>query len=390
VNQHEDRGDRPPGAQRVRDVEGQLNPAAAPPAGAAGGGRLYLRPSVEPFVTPSGDLYLLRPGDPDLLVRDAEPSDRALVRAIADRAWARPQLAEHIAVTTEMLDQKLAALASAGVLVELPASAQPLDSDEAVRFSRQLPYLVEAGDPDALQRRLRRSTVVILGCGGLGTWALAALASAGVGSFVLVDDDVVERSNLNRQILYGEADIGRPKVDAAARWVDRFDHRIEVRRLQRRVTRAADVPRLIDGADVTVVAADRPPYRLARWVNEACVAARTPFVLAGQAPPTVKVGPIYWPGRTACFACHEQALRGASPHYDDYVEHAQTATPRSATLGPASALVGAALGMDLLHLLIGRRPASLGAAVLTDMRTLETRREEVRRSVDCGSCQHLD
>ena len=139
-----------------------------------------------------------------------------------------------------------------------------------------------------------------------------------------------------------------------------------------------------------MVAADWPPYLLARWVNEACIAAQVPFVLAGQSPPIVKIGPIYWPGRTACFACHEEQLRRASPHYDDYVEHAQTATQRSATLGPASGLVGAALGMDLLHLLIGMRPASLGAAVLIDMRTLQTRSEPVRRSKDCEACQHLD
>jgi bacteriocin biosynthesis cyclodehydratase domain-containing protein len=388
VNQDEDRGHRASDPARVRVLQGQLN-APAPPAGAAGGARLSLRPSVEPFVTGSGDLYLLRAGEPDLLIRDADPTDRALVDAIAEAPWSRARLAGQLGLSPAQLESKLAALAAAGVLVEHVSPAPPLEPDEARRFSRQLPYLAETGDPSALQRRLRASTVVVVGCGGLGTWALAALASAGVGRFVLVDDDVVERSNLNRQILYGEADVGEAKVDAAARWIAGFDHRIEVVPVQRRIAAAADVPAVVEGADVVVVAADWPAYLLARWINAACVAGRIPFVLAGQVPPILKVGPIYWPGRTACFACHEDALRRASPHYDDYVAHAQAAPQRSATLGPASGLVGAALGIDLLHLLTGRRPASLGAAVLLDMRTLAARREELERARGCAACQHL-
>jgi len=168
-----------------------------------------------------------------------------------------------------------------------------------------------------------------------------------------------------------------------------FDERIEVRTLRRRISGPDECAALVADADVVVVAADWPPYTLARWVNAACIDALVPFVLAGQAPPIVKIGPIYSPGTTGCFACHERALRAASPHYDDYVAHAQGAKPRSATLGPASGIVGAALGMELLHLLTGVRPATLGAAVITDLRTLATRREEVRRDGDCPACQHL-
>ena len=258
-----------------------------------------------------------------------------------------------------------------------------------MRFSRQLPFLAERGDPVALQRRLRGARVTVLGCGGLGTWALAALASAGIGAFTLVDDDVVELSNLNRQIIYGEPDLGVPKVDAAARWVRRFDERIDVRTLPRRICAADDAHDLVTDADLIVVAADWPPYHLARWINAVCVDRGVPFVLSGQAPPMLKVGPIYWPGRTACFACHETALRAASPQYDEYVAHAQTARVRSATLGPASGLVGTALGMDLVTLLIGGSPATLGAAVTIDLRSLVTTREEVPRATDCPACQHL-
>ena len=108
----------------------------------------------------------------------------------------------------------------------MPGGELPRELRE--RFDRQLPYFAEAGEPAAAQRRLAGSTVVVLGCGGLGTWALGALASAGVGRFVLVDDDTVELSNLNRQILYGVDDLGAAKVERAAAWLARFDPGAEV------------------------------------------------------------------------------------------------------------------------------------------------------------------
>jgi bacteriocin biosynthesis cyclodehydratase domain-containing protein len=108
-----------------------------------------------------------------------------------------------------------------------------------------------------------------------------------------------------------------------------------------------------------------------------------PFITAGQLPPLVRVGPLYVPGRTACFACHETALRAESIAYDRYVEHVQATPSRAATLGPASALVGSLLAMELMHLLVGVEPATAGAAYTIDLRTLEVSRTAVRRDGAC-------
>ena len=116
------------------------------------------------------------------------------------------------------------------------------------RFDRQLPYLAEEGDAGALQADLRHATVVVLGCGGLGTWALGGLASAGVGRFVLIDDDVVELSNLNRQVLYGVADLGTAKVERAAAWLARFDPDIRVASHRVRIESADALLPLLAGA----------------------------------------------------------------------------------------------------------------------------------------------
>jgi bacteriocin biosynthesis cyclodehydratase domain-containing protein len=114
-----------------------------------------------------------------------------------------------------------------------------------------------------------------------------------------------------------------------------------------------------------------------------------PFIVAGQLPPLAKVGPLYWPGRSACFACHETALRRESADYDAYVRHLQTTPARGATLGPASGLVGATVAMELVHALTGAAPASAGAALIVDLRSWEVRREPIDRDGECAACKHL-
>jgi bacteriocin biosynthesis cyclodehydratase domain-containing protein len=237
---------------------------------------------------------------------------------------------------------------------------------------------------------LRASRVVVLGCGGLGTWALGAMASVGVGRFVLVDHDTVELSNLNRQILYDQSDLGRPKVAVAAEWLERFDASIEVTTVRHRADGPRDLDDVLPGADALVLVADWPPYDLARWVNEACLAHRVPFITAAQQPPVLKVGPTYIPGRGACLACHESAVRRDFPLYDELAEQRRRDPQPATTLGPASGVVGTLLALEILHLLVATQPpATHGRALLLDMRTLQTRWEDIARDPACAACGAL-
>ncbi len=232
-------------------------------------------------------------------------------------------------------------------------------------------------------------TVTVIGCGGLGTWALAALAAAGLRRFRLVDDDRVELSNLNRQVLYTPAEIGTPKVVAARGWLMAFDHRANVQAISRRVDGPTAAEAIVAGSTAVILVADTPAYELARWVNGACLQHRVPFIVAGRHPPLLKVGPMYRPGRSACFTCHEHLLRRVSGDYDSYVAHARGAPSRGATLGPASGMIGAQLAMEVVHLIIGGQPATEGGALLHDLRTGLTRREVVERDPGCPDCAAL-
>jgi molybdopterin-synthase adenylyltransferase len=371
----DDHRDDEPGRARVGLHQGQL--------------RYRLVPSIEPFLASTGDLHLLRPGEAgDLVVRGAGPDDRAVVDALLGDGHGFAELRRATGLDAPALRSKLDALDAAGVLIADDAPPAELPEPLRERFDRQLPYFAEWGDPGTAQLRLRAATVLVLGCGGLGTCALGALACAGVGAFVLVDDDDVELSNLNRQVLYGAGDVGRPKVERAAAWLRRFDPDVRVRAVRRRVASAADVLALLDGTDVVVQTADWPPYTILRWVADACASAGVPYVIGGQRPPVLKVGPTFVPGRSACFRCQETALERAYPLYRELSRQRDARTSRATTLGPASGIAGTLIGAEVMHLLLGRPIATEGRSLIVDLRTLESRWEAVERVPGCPGCNH--
>jgi molybdopterin/thiamine biosynthesis adenylyltransferase len=141
--------------------------------------------------------------------------------------------------------------------------------------------------------------ILIVGVGGLGVPALWSLARAGAGRLTLVDPDPVELSNLARQVIFRTSDIGTPKVEAAARWlVERFpDVQVERHAIALDASNAA---RLIEAHNFVIDATDSPIAKF--LINDACVAARIPFVYGGVLGMTGQAMTVI-PGETACIRC---------------------------------------------------------------------------------------
>ncbi len=344
--------------------------------------RVRLRPAIEVFPADDGDVYLLdAAGRPTIAVRSPDEGDRALLERLAAGPVEAPPGSAAAA--------RLEPLVAAGAVTPVSSSA-PLGASEGERFSRQLGYLSELGDAHDVQRRLRGARIAVLGCGGLGTWAVGALACVGIGSFVLIDDDAVELSNLNRQILYRHADVGASKAERAAAWLAAFDPTIEVTTRRERIAAPEPLAQALAGCDALVVVADWPPYELMRWANTVCVALRMPFITAGQQPPLLRIGPTYVPGRSACHACHETQVRGSFPLYDQLAEHRRRHAPEAITLGPASGVIGSLVALEVMHLVATEDPvATQGRARLVDMRSLEAHWEDVERDPACRVCGSL-
>ncbi len=146
--------------------------------------------------------------------------------------------------------------------------------DRLDRFARHI-VLPEVGG--AGQVALAGSHIVVVGCGGIGSPAIQYLAAAGVGTLTLIDDDVVEASNLQRQTIFAHGDLGAAKAAAAAAWVGRFDPALAVRAVAERLD-AANARALLAGADVVLDGCDNFATRLA--VSDACVGLRVPLASA--------------------------------------------------------------------------------------------------------------
>ena len=148
----------------------------------------------------------------------------------------------------------------------------PLAAERIARFSRQL---MLPGFGEIAQRRLAAARVLVVGAGGLGSVVVPSLAGAGVGTIGIVDDDVVELSNLHRQTSHGVADLGRPKTDSLAETVAAIDPDCRVVRHRTRLT-AADMLDVLSGYDLVVDGSDNFPTRY--LVNDAASLAHVPLV----------------------------------------------------------------------------------------------------------------
>ncbi len=352
--------------------------------------RPRIKRTTEEIETPEGDVYLLRPSaENDIRIEQPDAEERRLLAAV-DGERTLEQLREEFGATE--VDDLMAQLQELEV-VEDAADDELVPAAELERFDRQLRYFSDLGGgvtPSECQRRLREAKVAVLGVGGLGGWSAWALACTGVGEMWLIDGDRVEVSNLNRQILYTEADVGLLKVECAAARLRAFNSAAKITTDARRLEGEADIAEFIDGADVVIDAADWPAHEIERWCNSACFAAGIPYITMSHFPPIARVGPLYVPGKTGCFVCQEIGYRREYPLFDVAVEQRRAKPSPAATLGPACGLIGGQVAMEVMHLLTGlSRPATQGVAHIYDLRTMEVKREPVTPEPECPICGKL-
>jgi len=309
-----------------------------------------------------------------------------LVAGLASNGRAAPSRAD-IAAAVD-------ALVGAGY-VEDAAAAPPdvFSADELERYRRNADFLSFFSPPDlsayALQARLARSRVVVIGLGGLGASAAASLAAAGVGALRIVDFDTVELSNLNRQVLYTEADVGRPKTDAAAQRLRCVNPNVDVEPVDLRVTGVEDARGLLAGCDFLVCAADRPRVLIHSWLNAAAAAERVPWAWGSNSGLTAQMGMLH-PGHTGCFECQEHANRERHPWYDEAQRWEQEVLGErdvNPCIAPVSMMLGGMLALDVVFFLTqATPPASCGATMSVDLRSGERERRAVESHPACATC----
>ena len=251
-----------------------------------------------------------------------------------------------------------------------PALLPELTANELLRYSRHL-ILPEVGMEG--QQRLKAARVLCVGTGGLGSPLTFYLAAAGVGTLGLVDFDVVDESNLQRQIIHSTADVGRSKLDSAAEKLTALNPALNVIKHQTRLT-SANALEILSNYDVVADGTDNFPTRY--LVNDACVLLAKPnaygsvFRFEGQASVfATKDGP--------CYRClyPDPPSPGLVPNCAE-----------GGVLGILPGLVGVIQATEVIKLILGKGETLAGRLLMVDSLAMRFRELKLRRNPECPLC----
>ncbi|MEL6235018.1 MAG: HesA/MoeB/ThiF family protein [Pseudomonadota bacterium] len=242
---------------------------------------------------------------------------------------------------------------------------------ELERYARHI-VLRGLGGPG--QARLKAASVLVVGAGGLGAPSLMYLAAAGVGRLTLIDDDIVDLSNLQRQVLFDTASIGMPKAEAALQRLQALNPEIALHAHQVRLD-AGNAAELIAGHDLVLDGSDS--YATRAVVNAACVAERVPLIAAALGSWEGQIS-LYAPHLGApCFAClfPEPPAPGQVP-----------ACAEAGVLGALAGIMGSMMAAEAVKFLSGAGTTLAGRLLIYDGLLAETQIFAVERRPDCPIC----
>ncbi|WP_144906462.1 SAMP-activating enzyme E1 [Halobellus captivus] len=244
-----------------------------------------------------------------------------------------------------------------------------LDSTQLDRYSRHI--IMDEVGPEG-QAALLDARVLVVGAGGLGAPVIQYLAAAGVGTLGVVDDDVVERSNLQRQVIHGDGDIGKPKVDSAAAFVENLNPDIDVETYQTRLDKE-NVDEIVPSYDVVVDASDNFPTRY--LLNDFCRLHEIPiahgaiYKFEGQITTLEPDGP--------CYRC----LFPEAPEPGTVPDCATTGV-----LGVLPGTVGCIQATEAVKLLLGAGETLKGRLLFYDAMEMSFETVPYQRNPDCPIC----
>ncbi len=263
---------------------------------------------------------------------------------------------------------------AAWLAARLPIDNASQDADFSERYSRhlRLPQVGIAG-----QLALQQARVLLVGAGGLGSPAAFYLAAAGVGSLRIVDDDVVERSNLQRQILHSEERLGHAKVESASATLAALNPRTRVEALRKRLE-ATNVDALLQDVDVVLDGADNFPTRY--LLSDACVRLAKPLVYAAV---------HRFEGQVSVFDAGRQ--RGVSPCYRCLFPEAPGPDEapncsEAGVLGVLPGVMGLLQATEALKLIIGIGESLSGRLLHFDALSMRFRETRLRPDPECVAC----
>ena len=250
------------------------------------------------------------------------------------------------------------------------SSTKDLSDDDLLQYSRQimLPQIDVCG-----QEKLLASKIIVLGAGGLGCPALMYLASSGVGEIVVVDPDAIERSNIQRQILYNSEDIGKFKAQVAAEKLQAYSENIKLEAINAKPDSQA-LLNMVAGADAVLDGTDNFASRYLH--NEICLKSKTPLISGAV---------IRFEGQVTSF---DHRLLDSPCYHCLYPQASDESLncSENGVLGPVAGMVGAMMATETIKLLLNIGEGVTGRLLLLDALHAEWRSVRLRKDPACSVC----
>ncbi|OEE32352.1 molybdopterin-synthase adenylyltransferase MoeB [Vibrio anguillarum] len=246
-----------------------------------------------------------------------------------------------------------------------------LSDQELLRYNRQI--ILKQFDFEG-QEALKQSSILILGAGGLGCAASQYLATAGVGSLTLIDDDVVELSNLQRQVLHSDADIGRKKVDSAAESLRMLNPYLTVNTVEQRLE-DAQLKALIEQHSLVLDASDNLDTR--NQLNKLCFQTKTPLVSGAAIRMEGQVSVfMYQHPDEPCYQCLS-ALFGSNV----------LTCVEAGVMAPVVGIIGAVQAMEAIKVIAQYGQVKQGKILMLDALSMTWREMNLSKLAHCQTCQ---
>lgn len=262
--------------------------------------------------------------------------------------------------------------------------------DKNERYSRhRLYYDLISSDVKDFQEELSKKTVGLIGMGGMGSNIAMNLVAAGIGTLVFSDGDIIEKSNLTRQYLYRESDIGKYKVDIARDRLKELNSEVNIIPIREAVSGPEFFYKYkeLSECDFIVISADSPA-KIHDWINDASIDIGFPYSNAGYIEKYGIVGPLVVPGDTACYECYKFTEYNENINQFEYEEQGEELNRniQASSYGPLNALVASIQSNEVIRYLLKFETKTKGERLLIDSENYRIYEEEVLKRPSCKTC----
>ncbi|WP_232696641.1 ThiF family adenylyltransferase [Brevibacillus daliensis] len=352
-----------------------------------------MRPKIKTILTPinrSGNVLRIGYEKSIFEVEDADGQILTFLQLI-DGSHTIEEIVALSGMTEEEVWAALTELNENKLLEDLDAVTQ-LSEEEQERYRANLTYFSNFADLETskyhFQQKLRDSKIVVLGLGGSSLVA-SCFAGMGVGSLVGVDYDIVEISNLNRQFLFSEQEIGMLKTEASKNRLYQVNKTMKVEVVNRLITGVSSLIDLLEDADLVINMIDQPAITATRWVNSACVHAGIPVIQGGVGNLEYFIQKFH-PSKGCCYDCTLIQMLRTDPFMESQLRmlYNQTFERRNTAFAPIIAMLCGQLAQEAAKTILGFEEALQSGTVVTfnTMQATENRIKTWDAVPECPTC----